>query len=500
MYVNRGFYITPTVIHLPADGCQDEYVRQMRKLIKNLGGSTPFIPDTKHVPNTRPKRFAVTAIVAGLAALLSTVSMGNGISNSVDVSKLKETVQFLEKNQARISVDLAESTKELMRMKTEHSNVYYALTQKVNITKINSDINACSIGLVRLDNIADSILSQALTNHILPSHQIMNFLRGNQILRDSLYTLYPRLVYKLGRVELVNVDPGSRVFTVLVLLPHISAAPDGYFFSPLFAPRFFPNSNGSTVEHVPKIPPLFSLNSAMSHDNEMLTMDQEKCDFFNFGVICPLTAQSYTPATTCANRLLSNQTGPALAEACGIFTHPSARSSLTTMAESTTSVLIFSNEGVKGAGPAGVIDIIPEAAPPACVLINKVALHELRVGPNTVLLNLRSDAYSLSPQEKEITRHLHTLRNPLYDPQAAFQVAPFHPFSAHFASTVLGALGVSACLLAVIALISYLSRRLDRRRRRMSGDPKRRAQFLRGTHFRQHDESVLPHDPEVQDP
>ena len=124
MYVNRGFYITPTVIHLPVDGCSNEYVRQMKRLIENLGDSAPFIPGSKHVPNARPKRFAVTAIVAGLAALLSTVSMGNGISNSVDLSKLKETVQFLEKNQARISVDLAESTQELMRMKTEHNNVY----------------------------------------------------------------------------------------------------------------------------------------------------------------------------------------------------------------------------------------------------------------------------------------------------------------------------------------------------------------------------------------
>ena len=445
-----------------------------------MGQTSLTIPESKHISN-RPKRFAFTAFVAGLAALLSTVSMGTGISNVVDLTKIEETIHHLESNQAKISIELSELTRDLLEMKTDHHNVFMALKQSVDIAKAQTELNACAIGLNKLDNIIESILSQTLTNHILPAHQIMEFLRENSILKDSFYTIFPRLAYKLGRIELVNVDPERHIFTILVLLPHISAAPDGHFYHPLFAPRFFPQGNGTMVEHIPFIPPLYTLDDPSDTQTDLLSMDDSKCQYLNVAVVCPLTAQSYTPATTCSNAILRNETGLPLAEACSIVTHPSPHERLTTIAESATSLLLFTNQGVKGVGPTGFMDIVAASAPPSCVMINKISLSQLKIGERTVIINLRTDAYSLAPQDREVMRHLHALRGPISDPMAAQKASHFNPISAHFGTSLLGVISISASLIMVLAILSWLGRKLRSFWKFNNGDFHRQQSFLRST-------------------
>ena len=235
------------------------------------------------------------------------------------------------------------------------------------------------------------------------------------------------------------------------------------------------------VEHIPFIPPLYTLDDPSDTQTDLLSMDDSKCQYLNVAVVCPLTAQSYTPATTCSNAILRNETGLPLAEACSIVTHPSPHERLTTIAESATSLLLFTNQGVKGVGPTGFMDIVAASAPPSCVMINKISLSQLKIGERTVIINLRTDAYSLAPQDREVMRHLHALRGPISDPMAAQKASHFNPISAHFGTSLLGVISISASLIMVLAILSWLGRKLRSFWKFNNGDFHRQQSFLRST-------------------
>lgn len=424
-----------------------------------LGDPDSSLPLADHLPN-RPKRFVftATAIVAGFAALIATIGAGTGLSNQIDIDQLTETVEFMRDNQEKISFELDRLTNSVMEMNTAHHNSFLAMKQTIDLAKAQSDYNACQIGLNHLDNTVQSILSQSLTSFILPPRDVMMFLKSNKILSDSIYIRFPRLVYKLGKVELIDVNPEKRSYTVLILLPHINLVPEGFLYEPLFAPRFFPLSNGSQIEEIHEIPPLFSYRGPFdgrSSRTDLLSMDISRCNFFPSTVICPLSAQFFRPSTTCSNRLLNNITQiDTLVDACGITSHSSAPSQLTVFDESSTSLLLFTNEVVVGVSTAGQLEIVPAHAPPSCVLINKLQLSSLRIGGRIIFLNLRADAFSLEPPERFVVRHVHALKEalPFADSRRLRTTPHLHPRSRHFLPSIATVVIATVSIIVVVVI------------------------------------------------
>ena len=458
MYVDKGVFITPTVISLPKNGCTDRYAARLKHLIEYLD-SPLQVPESLPASGGRPKRFAFAVIASGLAALFSTMNLGVGISNAVDVDRLSETVSYIQSNQEEISFKLNSMTETVLELTAEHHNSFLAINQKVELTQLQTDYNACLIGLNRLDLIIQAILDQSLTNHILPTTEIISFLKASPILKDSIYVRYPRLAYRLGKVELVNVDPGRNLFSVLIMLPHIAAVPDGMIYLPLYTPRFSPSDNGSLIESLPSLTPLFSPHGRFNGHDELLSLDTDRCTFFNMATICPLTSIFHAPSTTCTNHLLRNETDPdLLTTTCGIKEHSSALADLSLFDESPTSLLIFSNQRIVGTSKLGRSEILPGNGAPSCLLINKLQFSEVSIGSQKVRVNLRTDAFSLAPEEKEIVRHLHVHQDsPISSRLAAVRAAQLHPRSSHFWTSVLVAILITAISAAVVAAPFFIT-------------------------------------------
>ena len=485
LYLDRGVYITPTIIEIPSNGCADEYVKRLKHLLDYLSDDSLTVPASEHAPNThgRTKRFA-SLVLGGLSTILATISLGTGISSAVELDKLKETVTFIENHQDKISFELATLTARVLELTTEHHNGFMALRQEVELAKAQTEYNSCKIGLNKLDDTIQSVLSQKLTHHIIPTRDVLSFLHSNSVLKDSLYVRYPRLVYKLGKIELVSLNVDKRLFTILVLLPHLSAVPDGFIYRPLYSPRFFVNEdqNQSLVEHFPSIPPLFSLNGPFDGRLDLLSMDESKCLTYGLFSVCPLTAQYFAPDTTCSNYLLNNVTGSQLHRACGFSLHPSPRTKWTSLSESSTYLLIFSNQNVKGISASGYLDVVSPFAPPSCVLINKIHLSSLRIGDRNVILNFRSDAFSLAPEEREVVRAIHALQRDDVVDRESLPVSHLDPRSRFFTPSLLMVVGTSGVVFlgacAVTMAYREVRHKLALYRLNQVGDPLRRSHFL----------------------
>ena len=462
LYLDLGLYIQPTVIQISPMGCPDSYVSRLQNLIEIVRDPTVDLPHSQLV--SRPKRFALTgaAFVAGIAALIATIGAGTGLSNRIDLEELTDTVGYIKENQEKITFELNQLTQSVMEMNTVHHNRFMAMKQTVDLAKAQSDFNACQIGLNHLDSTIQSIMAQTLTSFILPPHNVMTFLKSNKILADSIYVRFPRLVYKLGKVELVDVNPTEKTYTVLVILPHINYAPEGFLYEPLFAPRFFPLSNNSQIEEIPEIPPLFSYSGPFDKPHsrtDLLSMDITRCGFYPSAVICPLSAQFYRPSTTCSNLLINNITDVAtLAKACDITSHSAAPRHLTVFDESTTSLLLFTNEVVVGQSSAGQVEIVPVHAPPSCVLINKLQLSSLEIGGRVIFLNLRADAFNLAPPDRYVIRHVHALDHslPFADSRKLRSVPQLHPKSRHFLPSLATVIATTIAVLVAGVILAFL--------------------------------------------
>ena len=449
--------------------------------------SPTSVPESQVVAHGRPKRFAAVALATGLAAFLSMVNMGVGISNSVDIRRLTETISYIQENQENITFKLNKITEAVLELTTEHHNSFLAIKQKIDLVKLQSDFNACQIGLNRIDNLIESILSQSLTNHILPPSDILAFLKASPVLRDSLYVRFPRLAYQLGKIELVNVDPERKIFTVLVILPHISSNPDGFLYEPLFAPRFFTKDNHTLMENIPDITSLFSYNGPFENQQELMSIDRSKCTHYNLAMICPLTAQFHSPGTACTNRLINNDTDEfTLTTTCGSTSHVVSRPHLTNFAESSTSLLLFTNEHVTGTSSQGDIEIVPPHAPLSCVAVQKLLLSSLSVGGKKIFLNLWTDAFSIAPSDRSVIKHLHALRSTLAHLRDPIKlVGHLHPSSSFFLPSAAAVAVISTAILGLIGASMLVARIIRRYYHRYRGNQRQWAKFQRDFDMRE---------------
>ena len=484
LFVDRGLFITPVVLRLPPQGCVKEYELRLRQLIEYLDDSL-LVPASHHVSGSeRPKR-AAFAVVTALASLFSTLAIGSGISNTVQISKLAETVSYITSNTETIVFELDRIKKTIIELQSAHFNSFLAIKQAVDVVQAQAEHNSCQIGLNRIDNIIQSLLSQQLTNHLLPPSQILGFLRSSPVLRDSLYTAHPRLIYKMGKTELVSVDPQRSTFTILVMLPHINRQPEGVLITSLFAPRFFKEGNTTFIEDAPHFPSLFSLSPPGSPRTTLMSMDESKCSHINKGAICPLSAQFFHPLTLCTNSLFYNDTDPDKhVELCGFKKVATPVDVITNFAENPSSLILFSNQVTVGVTPAGRINVIPPGAPPSCIALNKLTLSALNVGNRTILLNLRTDSFSLASPDAAVLRHVHSLKRPLpYGTRKSTVVSPFHPLSRHFASSLLVSILTSTLVVLIILggfilLGIYMNRKRQAARNGLVHNPSRARQFL----------------------
>ena len=184
-------------------------------------------------------------------------------------------------------------------------------------------------------------------------------------------------------------------------------------------------------------------------------MDVSRCQYFPSTVICPLSAQFFRPSTTCSNLLLNNVTKlETLVDACGITAHSSAPRHLTVFDESSTSLVLFTNEIVVGVSPAGQLEIVPSHAPPSCVLINKLQLSSLRIGGRIIFLNLRADAFNLEPPERFVVRHVHALKEalPFADSRRLRTTPHLHPKSRHFLPSIATVVIATISVMVVVVI------------------------------------------------
>ena len=114
-----------------------------------------------------------------------------------------------------------------------------ALKQTADLAKAQSEFNACQIGLNHLDSTIQSTMAQTWTGFIIPPRDVITFFKSNKILSDSIYVRFPCLRRK---VELVDVNPKEKSYVVLVILPHIKLAPEGFLYEPLFTPFQLPGT------------------------------------------------------------------------------------------------------------------------------------------------------------------------------------------------------------------------------------------------------------------
>ena len=408
--------------------------------------------------------------------------MGAGISNAVQLTQLTETISYIDQNQRKISFQLAELTESVLEMQDSHHNSFLAIKNKVDLAKLHSEYNSCQIGLNRLDNVIQSILTKTLTSFILPPDQVKRYLGSNPILKNSLFYLNPRLVYQLGSIELVNIDPDKQIFTVLLLLPHIQGDSDGLLFTPLHAPRFHLNGDRIDLESSPPIPSLFRLSGDHGAPGPLLSMDTGLCRFINKGAICPLAGQYFDDSTYCSNVLLGNDSMVDVEQACHFVTYSLPGKSHTSLKESSTALLLFSNEETVGITDSGRISIIPQNSPPSCVLINKLHLASLIIGNKTFRLNIRTDVFEIPSGQVDVIRHLHMVKETL--PFALKRGVPnLHPSSIHF---IYSFVTVFAICLASVLLFGLINHFLPRQKK--------------GAHFDNPSPDFVLSDPGIADP
>ena len=442
LYINKGIYISPLVVQLPNSGCVEEYAAKLKALIHQL--DAPLIPPAIHVPSIgRHKRMVMLGVISTLAALLSTASMGTGISHSVRMDGLAESITFIRDNQQKIVFELNSLTESVLEMQTAHRNTFMAIKHTAELARLQGEHNACQIGHVKIQNIIQSILAHSLSNHILPPSEVMTFLRANPVLKESIYITFPSLVYRLGKIELVNIDPEKQLFTVLILLPHINQDPDGTLFTPLYAPRFHVSENRTFLESTPKLSPLFKLGTGPLDNTPLSSMKVQNCKFINHGAICPMSSQYFDDSTLCTNLLLRNTTDDKqLTKDCGLRTHTIDSAFHTSVSESPTSLILFTNENTQGVTKAGSLSILPKGSPPSCILINKLHLSSLVVGNKTFILNIRTDVFALNTKEQSVVTHLLAVEEPLPSREKV-DVSPLDPKSYHFAASIMTVITVS---------------------------------------------------------
>ena len=491
LFYDKGLFITPTLIKLPELGCSDEYVLRLKRLIEYLSSPSQSVPASVHVSEpVRRKRLAFVPVLVGLASVLSTIAMGSGISNAVDIHGLTDAVSFITENQKRINFELNELTASVLELQTAHHNSFLALKQSVDLVKLQAEYNSCQVGLNRLDAVVQSILARSLTSHIIPPADISAFLNTNEVLRNSIYTSFPRLVYQLGSIELVNVDPDHQAFTVLILLPHLDRESDGYLFVPIYAPRFSLKGNRTQIEVSPPISALASPKADLDRlaTSDLSGIDSSKCNIFNMAAICPMSATYYNPSSICSASLLMNATdADTLSNRCDLVTRDIDRRQLTNIAESPTALILFTNEETIGRTSAGKITLVPRGAPPSCVLLEKLQLSSLEVGGKRFLLNLRTDIFALSPETSSIARHLHSTLGDLAlsNPSRALATAQLHPSSKHFPVSMIAVFLTAFVAFAAMFVVMMIGlkivgvvRQIRALRRLGIGDPARSVGFL----------------------
>ena len=440
LYLDQGIFISPLVVQLPSMGCTDTYAKRLMELLHQL--DSPLLPAASH----RNKRFAIP-LISTLAALFSTISMGAGISNSVQLGQLTETIAFIGANQNKIKFELDKLTESVLEMQTAHHNSFLAIKQTATMAKVHSEYNSCQIGMNKMDSVIQSILTKSLTSHILPPDQITRYLSSNKVLMHSIYTINPRLVYELGKIELVNIDPEKEMFTVLLLLPHIQGSPDGRLFTPLHAPRFHVRNGIVNLESTLNLPSLFYVGVPPSPSDPLLSMDTSLCRFINKGAICPLAGQHFDEMTHCSNLIMRNASTLELEQSCHFSTHSFPGSQHTSLKESSTALLLFSNEETRGLTHSGSISIIPKNSPPTCILINKLHLASLVIGNKTFRMNIRTDVFEIPKEDASVVLHLHSVKTPL--PFALKEGFPnLHPLSGHFFFSL--GIVLSVCLLSIL--------------------------------------------------
>ena len=347
----------------------------------------------------RPKR----SVSLLFSAIFSAVSIGFSISNAVRITQLENTFSFLQHNQEHILQSLSETNEALNQLSTNQKELFYAVKHLSKETHTMDRQILCELDTRKTNDIIDAILHQEVTSHVLPIENLIQFLEKENNLRNSIYITYPRLLYKLAKLELINVDATKGIVTLLMAIPHIQKEAEGFHYQPLLTPRFFLAKDGVRMEQPFPLTQLIDIDPTLPHPKGryLWGVKPDQCLQHLNAFICKVGAHYSDNHVQCSNAFLQNSTDYIkLKNHCGysITEKPDEKWEKTEcsfVAQTATHALIFTNEKVVAKTDIGPIPIRKDGQAPACLFINKLSVKELKVGNKTLVLNARLDAITI---------------------------------------------------------------------------------------------------------
>ena len=419
--------------------CSKTTAKWMHTLFKDYDDSTT--PES--FLNSRRKR----GIGFLLGTAISAIKIAQGISNSIKLQRLHDTVTYMGNNQHAIKRTLQSLQSSVTTLETDMKQSFLAVKDLDEKTTAISNRMACQLNQIKLNNLMDSLSHGKITTDILPPENLIHLLSQNAGLKDSIYIKYPHLIYKLGEVEILDLDPEEGILTILLFIPHINQNPDGFTYEPLLVPRFQVEGKESLLEKFPKMPTLIDHNPHLisPKGRGMMGLKENSCEQLHSFKVCKLANHFDNQLVKCSNALLQNTTDQDILEQVCSYTvvrQPWQQSSYTD--ESSTHVLIFTNEDVQGTTKDGIFTIANKHENPGCILVNKLAMHELTIGDKFFELNVRSDALREHSNTNRLLQNLCPHPTKLVDP------SPWINDPVAIAALVIGAVDIVAIISFVI--------------------------------------------------
>ena len=339
-------------------------------------------------------------------AVVSGLKLAFGISNAVKLENLHQTVTYIGNNQVEIKESLRNVQASITSLETKQKQIFLAVKDLEDYTISIDRKLLCQLNQIKAGRLLDSLGHRRISTSILPPENIIDMLTHEVGLKDTVYIDNPHLIYEMGEVQVLDLDPEQGIVTMLLLLPHINSVPDGFLYTPLILPRFELEDDGVLQEKTIRLPSLIDLTPHYLPPNgrAMIGIDSAACQQMHELRVCKLGSHFTDNSVECANAILQNSTN--VGKVCNFQVESKSWQESSFVVESSTHVLIFSNERVHGSTTHGIFEVKTDKNVPSCILVNKVSMKSLSVGNKTFSLNVRSDALMRNVENQHFVRNL----------------------------------------------------------------------------------------------
>ena len=350
---------------------------------------------------SRDKR-AIPMVVRGIFEVLK---FATGISKANKINRIEKTVDYIQKHQKEIKETLEEVQDSITVLQTETAELFLAIKDVAERSDAMDKLILCQQEKIKLERIMDSLLHKSVTTSIIPVESIGKLLES---LKGTIYEIRPHLIYEMGRVQVLQSHVEESMMTLLVTIPHIKDKADGYLYSPLFVPRFQVEHGETYVEKLDPLTALIDVDESLPspQGRKMVGVAPGTCSQKDTFLLCNLAHHFEDKSTRCSSALLQNVTDlKVLSEICGYGVEKSS-SAHSFIAESSSHVLLFSNQDVTSSTDDGQFHLNNPHSGSQCMLINKLAVNTIQVGEKSILMNRRMDALQTDPAKEKSVQTL----------------------------------------------------------------------------------------------